>query len=99
MYVGQEAADGTEALALLKEHGGNVDGFVTDIVMPKMDGSTCVIEALRSNQNVPILFVSGYRPEDFMDRIEHLPNFKFLPKPFSLTDITDVVSEMMLRHP
>jgi two-component system cell cycle sensor histidine kinase/response regulator CckA len=47
--------------------GGEIrrfDLFVTDVVMPGMDGPTWVREALRDHPGVKVVFVSGYSEED-----------------------------------
>lgn len=91
-----EAADGTEALSIFKDNLQSINGLVTDVYMPHMDGPTWVAEALQLRPSLPVLFISGYGKEDFWGRIEHLANFRFLSKPFSLTELNNEVVRMIL---
>lgn len=86
-----EAADGTEAISVLGGSRSDVVGFVSDVVMPKMDGPTWVEKALELHPDTPVLFISGYAQEGFWNRIEHLPNFRFLKKPFSLAELVNEI--------
>jgi two-component system cell cycle sensor histidine kinase/response regulator CckA len=71
------------------------DLFVTDVVMPGMDGPTWVREALREHPGVKVVFVSGYSEEDVSEISADIPNAVFLPKPFSLTDLTATVARQL----
>lgn len=52
-----------EALALLAESDA-VDLLVTDIIMPDMGGFTLADLAGKARPGLPVLYVSGYAPED-----------------------------------
>lgn len=87
-YTVLEAACGEDALALLTDDQMGVDLFVSDVIMPGLDGPSWVREAQTRRPDVPVIFVSGYA-EDVMAEHQHrIPNSTFLPKPFSLTDLT-----------
>ena len=90
-YTVLEAESGEEALALLENPDTRVDIFVTDVVMPGMDGPTWVRKALETRPNVQIIFVSGYAEEHFGEEQTRFPNSVFLPKPFSLSELTQTV--------
>lgn len=90
-----EAQDAEEALATLEDEGLEVDVFVTDVVMPGMDGPTWVREALRKRPEVKVVFVSGYAEESFTDEQSRIPNSVFLPKPFSLDELTATVGQQI----
>jgi two-component system, cell cycle sensor histidine kinase and response regulator CckA len=87
-YTVLEAATGEEALELLQDTSLAVDLFVSDVIMPGLDGPSWVRDAQQTRPNVPVIFVSGYA-EDVMSEHQHrIPNSTFLPKPFSLSDLT-----------
>jgi two-component system cell cycle sensor histidine kinase/response regulator CckA len=87
-YTVLEAACGEDALSLLTDDQMGVDLFVSDVIMPGLDGPSWVREAQTRRPDVPVIFVSGYA-EDVMAEHQHrIPNSTFLPKPFSLTDLT-----------
>jgi two-component system cell cycle sensor histidine kinase/response regulator CckA len=41
------------------------------------------------------VFVSGYAEDSFGDEQSRIPNSVFLPKPFSLSELTETVHEQM----
>ncbi len=90
-----EAEAAEEALDLLNDPDLNVDVFVSDVVMPGIDGPSWVQEALKDRPDVHVVFVSGYAQETFGDVQKTIPNSVFLPKPFSLTELTETVQRQM----
>ena len=86
-----EADSAEAALALLSDPALNVDVFVTDVIMPGKDGPTWVREALVDRPDTRVVFVSGYAEDAFSEQQSLIPNSVFLPKPFSLTDLTTTV--------
>jgi two-component system, cell cycle sensor histidine kinase and response regulator CckA len=86
-----EAEDAERALALLEDPNLTIDLFVTDVVMPGMDGPTWVRKALEQRPDVKVIFVSGYSEESLSEGQARIPNSTFLPKPFSLSDLTETV--------
>ncbi len=90
-----EAGNAEEALQALSDSDINVDVFVTDVVMPGMDGPTWVRQALVDHPDTRVVFVSGYAEDSFADTQARIPNSVFLPKPFSLTELTTTVHEQM----
>ncbi|EAQ03286.1 sensory box sensor histidine kianse/response regulator [Pseudooceanicola batsensis HTCC2597] len=90
-YTVLEAESGEEALEILEDGDLTVDIFVTDVVMPGMDGPTWVREALETRPEASVIFVSGYAEEHFGDAQSKIPNSVFLPKPFSLSELTRTV--------
>ncbi|WP_406644395.1 ATP-binding protein [Aliisedimentitalea scapharcae] len=94
-YTVLEAESAEDALKTLEDQNLSVDVFVTDVVMPGMDGPSWVREALKVRPDVRVVFVSGYAEGAFGDAKPEIPNSVFLPKPFSLTQLTETVFEQM----
>ncbi len=90
-YTVLEADSAEAALELLSDKDLSVDIFVTDVIMPGMDGPTWVREALVDRPDTKVVFVSGYAEDAFSDTDDRIPNSVFLPKPFSLTELTSTV--------
>jgi two-component system, cell cycle sensor histidine kinase and response regulator CckA len=90
-YTVIEAESAEQALRTLEDPDLSVDIFVTDVIMPGMDGPSWVREALKQRPGVRVVFVSGYAEESFGDAQASIPNSVFLPKPFSLNDLTETV--------
>ena len=94
-YTVLEAENAEAALKTLEDPDLTVDVFVTDVVMPGMDGPSWVKRALEDRPNVKVIFVSGYAEDALSETQARIPNSVFLPKPFSLNDLTATVQEQM----
>ena len=90
-----EADCAEAALELLADEKLEVDVFVTDVIMPGMDGPSWVKKALVDRPDIPVVFVSGYAEDSIADNQASIPNSVFLPKPFSLTDLTTTVHHQL----
>ncbi len=94
-YTVLEAENAEEALKTLEDPALDVDVFVTDVVMPGMDGPSWVRLAMQTRPNVRVIFVSGYSEEALAEGQSRIPNSVFLPKPFSLSDLTETVHSQL----
>ena len=94
-YTVLEAANAEEALAKLADPSLHVDLFVTDVVMPGMDGPAWVRRAHLERPNVKVVFMSGYAEDGLAEDQARVPNSVFLPKPFSLNDLTNTVQGLL----
>ena len=94
-YTVIEAANAEEALEKLKDVALSVDVFVTDVIMPGMDGPTWVSKALEERPETRVVFVSGYAEESFAEGQARIPQSVFLPKPFSLSQLTETVQAQL----
>ncbi len=90
-YTVLEAANAEEALKTLEDPRLEVDVFVTDVVMPGLDGPSWVKQAIERRPNVRVVFVSGYAEDALSEDQSRIPNSVFLPKPFSLNELTQTV--------
>lgn len=94
-YTVLEAESAEAALKTLEDHSLNIDVFVTDVIMPGMDGPSWVREALKARPEVRVVFVSGYAEDSFGEQQTKIPNSVFLPKPFSLSELTETVHKQL----
>lgn len=90
-----EAENAEEALKTLEDSTLKIDVFVTDVIMPGMDGPSWVAKALEKRPGVKVVFVSGYAEESFSQQQAKIPNSVFLPKPFSLSELTATVQNQI----
>ena len=92
-YEVTTARDGEEGLELV-EQGGQFDMVVSDVVMPGMDGPAMVREIRKRVPAMPVLFMSGYAEEQLREQIG-IDDVAFLPKPFSVQQISERVGEVL----
>ena len=90
-YTVLEADCAEEALRLLEDPALDIDVFVTDVVMPGMDGPSWVKQAREARPNVRVVFMSGYAEDCLSEEQGRVPNSVFLAKPFSLNDLAVTV--------
>lgn len=96
-YDVHEAASAEEALKLLQDDLP-VDIFVTDVVMPGMDGPSWVREALQDRPGTRVIFMSGYTEDIFGEGHAPIPHAAFLAKPFTLNELVHLVA-LQLQNP
>jgi len=79
-YTVLRAADGAEALDVVRSHGDIVDLVITDLNMPEGGGEALIEDLVDSHPDLPIVVVSGYSSSDSNDLPDEV---LFVPKPFS----------------
>lgn len=94
-----EADCAETALELLQDADLHIDVFVTDVVMPGLDGPSWVREAREARPDVPVVFMSGYAEDVFKSQGARIDASAFLAKPFSLTDLTAIVNQQLVQPP
>ena len=82
-----EAESAEEAIDILSTGNDAVDVLVSDVVMPGMDGPTFATEARKLRPGIKVIFISGYAEDSFRRNLSDF-EFHFLPKPFSLNELT-----------
>jgi len=96
-YQVLEAADGVDALGLLRKVGGAVDVLVTDVKMPRMTGTELVEAARTEFPNIPVVLISG----DCLLEDLQLPRQRvaFVQKPFTPDALLKAMAEFSPRNP
>ena len=90
-----EADCGEEALVIYRESHENIDLILSDVIMPGADGPQWVKAALATDPNVRVIFMSGYAEDAYRNDPEQNETAGFLPKPFSLKQLTDTVKNAL----
>ena len=96
-YAVIAASDGEEGLEKLLDairDGAMFDMVVSDVVMPSMDGPAMVREMRKLVPDMPVLFMSGYAEEQLRSQIA-IDDVHFLPKPFSVQQLSDKVGAVL----
>ncbi|WP_095011769.1 response regulator [Tsuneonella mangrovi] len=95
-YTITACSDGEEGLAAVA-NGGDFDLVVSDVVMPVMDGPAMARQIRKVKPRLPILFMSGYAEEQLRNEID-IEAMHFMPKPFSVQQISDTVAAILGEH-
>ena len=81
------AADGREALDVLREHVDDIVCVVLDLTMPHMDGEECYRELRRIKKDVRVIISSGYNEQDVVRRFIGKGLAGFIQKPYQLATL------------
>ena len=73
------AADGHEGLELSRKYPGVIDLLITDVQMPRMNGTDLYGHLMDERPGIKVLVMSG---ADMSEIVSQNANMPFLPKPF-----------------
>ncbi len=88
-------ADAQSALSYLYEH--EVDVVITDIQMPGMQGLDMIQRIRKVNREIPVIIISGHSRFDYAQRAIELGVRKYLTKPTSPSEISQVLEQIELE--
>ncbi len=97
-----EAADGFQALDLMRQHEGEVDIAICDLEMPRMGGLD-LLHALRTATgnplaDLPVIVLTAHREADTVKRAIAYGISGYLVKPVSRADLVKRLA-FAIRHP
>jgi PAS domain S-box-containing protein len=90
-----EAANGLDALQLLRSTSGPIGLVLTDVVMPGMSGRDLAARIAELRPGTPVLFTSGYTDGEIVRRGLLDPDAAFIQKPFGPEVIVRIVRERL----
>ncbi|MGI9326700.1 MAG: hybrid sensor histidine kinase/response regulator [Pseudomonadales bacterium] len=94
-YHAVSCEGGEEALDYLA-HEVTPAVAIIDVSMPGMDGWTTLgkIRALPHCQDLPVVMISGFTSDQITEQLSSERNVRFLPKPFSKTDLAGCIADV-----
>ncbi|MGY6536649.1 MAG: ATP-binding protein [Pararhodobacter sp.] len=92
-----EAESGEQALEFLQAEDLQVDVFVSDVIMPGLDGPGWVARALAARPRTPVVFMSGYAEDSLSAALSRTPGAVFLDKPFTLNGLCTLIEQQLAR--
>src|SRR4051812_27276490 len=75
-----EAADGAQALEVASAFSQRIDLLLTDVIMPKLNGTALAERLLSERPGLKLLFISGYVERQLL--LSKYPASVLLQKPF-----------------
>jgi PAS domain S-box-containing protein len=93
------ARDGAEALRLSREHEGEIEVLLTDIVMPNMLGPDLADRMKAENPSLRVLFMSGHAQPVLGAQPMLSPETPLLQKPFLAPELFEKLSEVLGGRP
>jgi PAS domain S-box-containing protein len=89
-----EGCDGVDALETLRSLPEPVDLLISDVMMPRMNGSELTAQFQQEQPGTPILLISGYMDEETVQRAFNEPD-AILAKPFAPDALLNRVRELI----
>ncbi|MHC4198817.1 MAG: PAS domain S-box protein [Planctomycetota bacterium] len=89
------AHDGREAVEFYKDHAGEVDLVVLDMVMPIMDGRECFKRLKKLDPGVKVLLATGRAPDGAAQELLIQGVLGFIKKPFAIADLSEAVAKTL----
>jgi two-component system cell cycle sensor histidine kinase/response regulator CckA len=94
-YTVLAAAEGAEAMALSRQHPGIIHLLVTDLQMPRMNGSDLARRLMAERPGIRVLFISGYDRDAARTQAPLEPGTDFIEKPFSPESLLDRLHRLL----
>jgi two-component system cell cycle sensor histidine kinase/response regulator CckA len=93
------AANGKDALSVLRYTTGYVDLVLTDVVMPDMNGKELYAVIAEKHPQIRVLFMSGYTDDVIADHGVLEKGVQFIQKPFSIQELAAKVRSVLDHKP
>jgi len=97
------AANGEEALQLFDKHRESVSLILLDAMMPRLNGHEVYQKIRKDNNDIPIVFCSGYDPETARSQLGTEEKLCMIQKPFEpgglLSAVRDVLDGRVPHQP
>jgi len=92
------AADGEEALEVYRHQSDTIDLVILDYVMPKLNGFETRQRMAAINENVRVLFWSGYLADRDLSSLLQNGLCEFIAKPYNISDLIAKVRTLLGRE-
>lgn len=89
------AADGHEALALLRRYGDEIDVVLLDLKMPRMDGEQVLRAITQLNAQPKVILSTGFSEENLAQRCLALGAAGIIRKPYRLSMLQHKLEEVL----
>src|SRR5262249_74820 len=87
-----EANDSAAALKIAREHSGNIDLVIADVVMPgRVSGPEMAAQLSHAHPKTKVVLMSGYAPE----ALTMEPTWDFIQKPFGVPEIRERIWQIL----
>jgi PAS domain S-box-containing protein len=90
-----EAGDGEEAEKIYKQKMKDIQLVISDMIMPKVSGLELSEKLININNEIKILFISGYTDNHISDNEILKSDVNYLQKPFSSKDLITKVRDIL----
>jgi two-component system cell cycle sensor histidine kinase/response regulator CckA len=93
-----EAADGTTALSLVREHWRDLGAILLDITLPGASSADVFAEARRLRPDLKVVITTAYGRTKVDECFPGIEIDAFIRKPYRLKELAAVMSGVLARH-
>ena len=86
-----------KALAIMEQHGDEIDLLLSDVIMPEMNGLALYDELRQMRPDLKVLFMSGYSENIVSHQNILVDNLNYIQKPFSSRALFAKISDIICR--
>jgi CheY-like chemotaxis protein len=94
-YQVMQAPNGAEAIVLAQGYGDRIDLLLTDVVMPKMNGSELATRLVLHHPEMQVLFTSGHTDDAIVQHGVLEEGVSFIGKPYTRLALARKVREVL----
>ncbi len=94
-YTVLDAADGDAALTICRDHAGDIDLLLTDVVMPGMTGPVVADRCRDLRPHIKVLFMSGYAHNILRGVTNPGAPTAYIQKPFTPVQLGTKIREVL----
>jgi|SRR5215469_1718715 len=94
-YSVMTADSGEHALTLYKNHKGQIDLLITDVIAPGMSGPMLADKLAEFQPDLKVLYISGYDNTHVVQKYVVEKGHALLTKPFTLEEMQTKVRELL----
>ena len=88
--------DGQQAVEYYQEHFNEIDFVILDIMMPNLDGYSCLRELKKINPDVLVIIASGYTINGMATDLKTEGAKAFIQKPFDTIRLSRAIDKAQL---
>jgi DNA-binding NtrC family response regulator len=89
------AENGDAALRVFRQHKGEIDLLITDVIMPLMGGKALAETLVKEKPGLKIMFISGYTDNSIVHHGVLEKDVEFLQKPYLRGELLNKVREVL----
>lgn len=82
---------------MCEKYHGNIDLLVTDVIMPRMNGSELAKHPAQSRPEIKVIYMSGYTDKSILQKGLLKSEASFLPKPFKADELLAKIREVLKK--
>ena len=95
-YRTQEALSGRQAIEIWRQHAGQIDLLLTDMVMPEgVSGIQLAEQLVAENPRLKVIFMSGYTSDEVSPELLRRNNASFIQKPYGHVELARLVRDCL----